>query len=637
VAKDGRTSSPKRAPKGPFWRFARELFRSPGYAVAAFSAAGVSALGLGAGLTALTPVVQQLLEPEAKSLRELAAEGRARAPGWVAQRVPDDLLAVLPDGRFETVLWLVLLLCLLTAVGAVANFLHAYCAETMASNACSSVRRAAFRGAVNMPLRGVLRAHASDLVSRIVNDSTRLRTGFLVLVGKAPAQVLKGAAAFIAAIVIEPRSAAIIPVGIALGVIIRQLGRRIKKAARGAMHAQAGMLSAASETLQGLRVVKVHTNERYEVGRFSRIDREFVRQELRARTAKAVASPLTETLALFVLAGAALLAAKLIVDGSLDPARFAVALAALGISGAALKPVTNMVQEVQASAPAAERLAELVDADAECAIPTRGGYRRMKVRRPRPAPNLDRHSRSVEFDRVTVTYPDAAEPALREVSLRVEHGETVAIVGPNGSGKTTLLSLIPRLFEPDSGRVLVDGADVAHVRLRSLRRQIGVVTQEVVLFRGTIAENIAYGVRGATREQVERAARRAHAHEFITQKPGGYDAQVGDAGVALSGGQRQRIAIARAILRDPAILLLDEATSMIDADSEAHITAAITEFAKGRTTFIIAHRLSTVINADRIVVLDKGRLVDVGRHADLLERCEVYRTLASRQLLPAAV
>jgi ABC-type multidrug transport system fused ATPase/permease subunit len=250
-------------------------------------------------------------------------------------------------------------------------------------------------------------------------------------------------------------------------------------------------------------------------------------------------------------------------------------------------------------------------------------------------PKLARHCESIRFDGVTFTYPRAERPALDQITLEIRHGQRVAIVGPNGSGKTTLLALVPRLFDPNpgSGAVLIDGRNIREVAVRSLRRQIGVVTQETVLFRGTIRGNVAYGADDASEERVVAAAKKARAHEFIAAMPKGYDTPVGEQGLTLSGGQRQRIAIARAILRDPSILILDEATSMIDADSEAKIAEALAEFASGRTCLIVAHRLSTVINADRIVVMDAGRIVDDGTHAELLKRCSVYRLIAENQLV----
>jgi ABC-type multidrug transport system fused ATPase/permease subunit len=211
----------------------------------------------------------------------------------------------------------------------------------------------------------------------------------------------------------------------------------------------------------------------------------------------------------------------------------------------------------------------------------------------------------------------------------------VAIVGPNGCGKTTLLSLLPRLFEPDAGTILIDGVDIARVSIGSLRAQIGVVTQDAALFTGTIGANIAYATAGASEEQVRTAARKARAEEFILAKPDGYDTLLGEGGSGLSGGQRQRLCIARAVLRDPAILILDEATSMIDADSEQKIADALAEFSRGRTCLIVAHRLSTVVHADRIVVMNQGRIEDVGRHAELLERSATYRLIASTQLVSA--
>ncbi|HHN77416.1 MAG TPA: ATP-binding cassette domain-containing protein, partial [Phycisphaerales bacterium] len=286
------------------------------------------------------------------------------------------------------------------------------------------------------------------------------------------------------------------------------------------------------------------------------------------------------------------------------------------------------INDIHQSAAAAERIVQMLHEPIEP-----GHDRRL--------PKLPRHTRSITLEHVTVTYPGAERPAIRDISIEIPHGQTLAIVGPNGSGKTTLLGLVPRLFDPDGvkthldepqGVVRIDGVDIRTVSVRSLRRQIGVVTQETVLFAGTIAQNIAYGAEGVSHEKIVDAAKKARAHEFIEAK-GGYDTVVGERGLTLSGGQRQRIAIARAILRDPSILILDEATSMIDAESEGQISEALAEFAAGRTTLVVAHRLSTVINADRIAVLDKGELVDVGVHGELLERCAVYRQIAERQLI----
>jgi ATP-binding cassette, subfamily B, bacterial len=218
------------------------------------------------------------------------------------------------------------------------------------------------------------------------------------------------------------------------------------------------------------------------------------------------------------------------------------------------------------------------------------------------------------------------------VELSVAPGETLALVGPSGAGKTTILSLLPRFYEVEAGRITVDGTDIREMTLASLRGQIGIVQQDAFLFAGTLRENIAYGRLGATEAEVLDAARRARLEEVIAGLPAGLDTVVGERGVKLSGGQRQRIAIARAILRDPAILVLDEATSMVDAESEAQIAQTLAEFSKGRTCLVVAHRLSTVLSCDRIVVMDAGQVVDQGQHAELMGRCGLYRQLAGAQL-----
>jgi ABC-type multidrug transport system fused ATPase/permease subunit len=234
---------------------------------------------------------------------------------------------------------------------------------------------------------------------------------------------------------------------------------------------------------------------------------------------------------------------------------------------------------------------------------------------------------------VSFRYDGASDDALRDVNLTIHAGANVAIVGPNGSGKTTLVSLIPRLLDPTAGAVLIDGTDVRNCSLRSLRRQIALVTQDVVLFHATIEENIGYGLHRPRPDRIRRAAEQAYVEEFVRALPEGYATMVGPHGATLSGGQKQRIAIARAILRDPAILIFDEALSQIDADSEHRIQQAMAEFSRGRTTLVVAHRFATVLAADRIVVMQAGRIHDSGTHAELMGRCDLYRQLYTTQFI----
>ncbi len=603
-----------------FRRFARQSLRYRGTVALALLFAVLSAGSLGAGLVGIIPVLRNILRQDGQTLRTLAEEANDEPWMPAALRMSDAFIATLTDDRFKTVLIIIAGLGVLTLLGGAANFLHAYFSLTVVQRTVTRVRRDAFHSVIRLPLKRVVAGGASDIVSRIVNDTAALGAGLTALLSRAVAQVTKGIAGLAAAFIADWRlglvSVAVAPL---LYTIIRRLGKRIRRASREALRSQAGLYGAASEALQGLRVVKVHTTERYEAGRFHRINKRVMREMLRVRTARAIASPLVEVVSIVVLGFLALIAAKAIIDDQLEPERFITALIALGAAGASLKPLTGLVNDIQSSAPAAQRIAELLDAEPEPGHDSR-------------LPRLPRHRESIAFEGVAFAYPGAGEPALRGIDLRIPFGERVAFVGPNGSGKTTLLSLVPRLFDPDAGRVLIDGRDIREVGVRSLRRHIGVVTQEVVLFRGSVAANIAYGAEGVTRERVEEAARKARADEFIRQLPDGYDTELAEQGLSLSGGQRQRLAIARAILRDPAILILDEATSMIDAESEARIAEAIAEFHGGRTCLIVAHRLSTVLNADRIVVLDAGRVVDQGPHGELIGRCETYRQLVRHQL-----
>lgn len=607
-----------------FWYFARAMLRYWPLLAVALVMVVISGVTLSVGLLGAQPVLSNILGA-GKGLPEFAAELNQRLAGSFTPlnnvRISQGVIDALPPGPFVALEWILGVLAGLTLVGSAANFLHAYLSLTVVNNTVTLLRRRAFNRVLRAPLKAVVKAGPSDIISRLVNDSAQVATGLNMLVSKAVLQLFKGLAGIITALVLDVRitlgTLLVVPV---LFVVIRKLGKKIKRASGRALESQSGLYAAAAESMQALRVVKVHTTELYEGGRFHRINKQMLRQLNRVRTARALASPLTEMLTIFLLCGIVLGVGNAIIAGQISAEKFIGVIGALAVAGASLKPLTGIINDIQTTSPAALRLRELMD------TPIEPGHERGLKKLPR-------HERDIEFRGVGLTYAGASVPALQGVSVTVRHGERVAFVGPNGSGKTTLLSLVPRLFDPDAGSVLIDGQDIREVSVRSLRSQIGVVTQETVLFRASVAENIAYGNPSATRREIEEAARRARAAEFVAAMPGGFDATIAEQGQSLSGGQRQRLAIARAMLRDPAILVLDEATSMIDAESEAQIGAALAEFCKGRTCLIVAHRLSTVQTCDRIVVLDAGRVVDIGTHGELLERCGVYQQLARHQLL----
>jgi subfamily B ATP-binding cassette protein MsbA len=507
-------------------------------------------------------------------------------------------------------------LWVLTLLGATANFLHQYLAQTLVTRTVADIRRDVAQRSIVLPLEIITTRGPSEFVSRIVRDSVAVEQGLLVIVGKGLSQVTKAAAALAAAMVFDIRVVLVVLVaGPILGIVIRKLAKRVHRGTRGSLQAQQELLGSTTEILQGIRGIRTSTAEDEAMRRIDVANDDIVKHELRIRSAKALTGPLIEAMAILVLGGLAMLAAREILNGSLTFERFILSLGSLAVAAASIRPVAGLINQLAAAEAPAMRLMDILNETPE----------------PSGAQTLPRHVDSIQFQNVSYTYPGASVPALSNIDLEIAFGAHVAIVGPNGSGKTTLLSLLSRLLLPSEGVVRIDGHDLADVSLKSLRSQMAVVTQETLMLRGTIGENIRLG-RQATDEAVRTAADAGRALEFIEALPDGFDAKVAEGGASLSGGQRQRLTIARAMLRNPSLLVLDEATSQVDSTSEALIAEAIKAI-DARTVLVIAHRLATVIDCDRIVVMDNGRIVDQGTHAQLLEGCPLYKSLVKTQLV----
>jgi ABC-type multidrug transport system fused ATPase/permease subunit len=608
-----------------FWTFAARMLRRKKFAVGTIVFSVLSAGGLAAGLVAIGPLLKLILSGEGGANLRTIADGWISAKPWLADIVGTGFLEYIPTDRFSGVALILGGLCILAILGGLANFAHQYCSLTLSMLTVAEIRLEVFRHALRLPLGLVVRRGPADIVTRIVRDTAELERGFSALTSKALAQLTKGLAAFGAAIWFDWRLTIVaVIVAPVLATVLRKFGKRISRGSGRTMRAYEHMLRNSNEALQGLRGVKTASAERTARRRFARANKDVVMQDRAVRIARAISSPLIEVLAILVVSALALLAAHEIIAGRMQFDRFLLALASIGFAADALRPLTSLFNDIQAATAPAQRISEILS------IPAEG-------MRERDLPALPRHGStpggSIEFDRVRFRYEGADRDAVRDFSLAIRHGEFIALVGPNGCGKTTLASMLVRLFDPADGAIRIDGIDVQAASLSSLRAQIGVVAQDPLLIRGTIRQNVTLGCEGASDAEIERAMRMAHAWNFVSALPAGLAHELGEGGSGLSGGQRQRLAIARALVRDPSVLVLDEATSQIDAESEAQIAAAIDEFRTGRTVIAIAHRLSTVRTADRIVVMDEGRLLDVGTHAELLGRCDLYQRLVHTQLV----
>ena len=561
----------------------------------------------------LGQALTDLLEPWPLKIVFDYVFGSKHMPGWLTGAVN-----WIGTDKFAILNFAILAVLSIAVFGAISSYFQKYLTTSVGQWVMHDLRRLLYSHIQRLSLSFHDQKRTGDLISRVTSDIDAVQNlistvllGMLVnvltLVGMVVVMFYLNWRFTLIALMVAP----------GLFLAVYYFTRRIKKASRAVRKREGEVVNILEEVLSSIRVVKAFAREDYEQERFERESLRSVEASLEARSVKAKLPPIVE---MIVACGTCLVlwyGARLVMSGALTPGELLVFLLYLGKMYKPMRELSKMTDTISKAQVGWERIREVLENE-------------MQVSDLPNARKAPRFKGEIEFDHVAFSYTDQ-QAVINDISLRIKPGQLAALVGPTGAGKTTIVSLLPRFYDLTSGEIRIDGTDVRQFRTQSLRQQLSFVLQETLLFRATVAENIAYGKPEATREEIIRAAQQANAEEFIEKMPEGYDTMVGEHGVTLSGGQRQRITIARAIIRDAPILILDEPSAGLDAGSEKLVFDALEKLMEGRTSIVIAHRLATVRRADVIFVIDDGRVVEQGTHDELLTKGGLYSKLYELQ------